>query len=90
MGSADVRVGIRELRAGVSRYIALVREGEEIIVTDRDTPVALLRPVDPEDPYRRLLEEGLIRQGERRRRPLPEPLEIEDLDLQAFLRDQRR
>jgi hypothetical protein len=56
MGSADVRVGIRELRAGVSRYI----------------------------------EEGLIRQGERRRRPLPEPLEIEDLDLQAFLRDQRR
>lgn len=85
-----MRVGIRELRAGLSRYIALARSGEEIIVTDRDRPVAVLRPVDAGDPYDRLLADGLIRPGRRPRRPLADPIDVGDVDLQGFLRDQRR
>lgn len=39
-------VGIRELKNGLSKYIDLVRTGEEVIVTDRGRPVARLLPID--------------------------------------------
>jgi prevent-host-death family protein len=41
-----VEIGIRELRADLSRYIKRVREGEEIVVTDHGTPVARILPVN--------------------------------------------
>jgi antitoxin (DNA-binding transcriptional repressor) of toxin-antitoxin stability system len=40
-------VGIRELKNGLSRYVREVREGEEILVTDRGEVVAELRPPMP-------------------------------------------
>lgn len=38
-------VGIRELRDNLSRYIAKVKEGQTIYVTDHDLPVAQIVPV---------------------------------------------
>ncbi len=40
-------VGIRELKTRLGRYLALVREGATLIVTDRGRPVAELRPLSP-------------------------------------------
>jgi antitoxin (DNA-binding transcriptional repressor) of toxin-antitoxin stability system len=40
-------VGIRELKNGLSKYVRQVREGEEILVTDRGEAVAELRPPTP-------------------------------------------
>jgi antitoxin (DNA-binding transcriptional repressor) of toxin-antitoxin stability system len=37
-------VGIRELKARLSEYIRRIREGEEVLVTDRGKVVAELRP----------------------------------------------
>ena len=39
-------VGIRELKNRLSEYVARVKAGDDITVTDRGRPVALLRPVD--------------------------------------------
>ncbi len=38
-------VGIGELKARLSAYLARVRAGEEVVVTDRRRPVARLVPV---------------------------------------------
>ena len=38
-------IGVRELRQHASRWLARVRAGESITVTDRGTPVARLVPV---------------------------------------------
>lgn len=35
-----IRVGVRELKDRLSRYLAAVKEGEEVIVTERGTPIA--------------------------------------------------
>lgn len=40
-------VGIRELKAKLSQYIRLVEAGESVLVTDRGTVVAELRPPGP-------------------------------------------
>ena len=36
---------VSELKAGLSAYLARVKAGEEVVVTDRGTPVARLVPV---------------------------------------------
>ena len=40
-----MNVGIRELKAHLSQYLSKVREGEQIIVTDRGEPIARIEPV---------------------------------------------
>jgi prevent-host-death family protein len=52
-------VGIRELRQNLSRHLDRVREGEHLIVTDRNRPVAVLGPVPRNDStLERLITEG--------------------------------
>ncbi len=58
------RVGIRELRQDLSRYLRRVRAGESLIVTERRQPVALLAPwTDGTDPLEHLVAQGLATRG---------------------------
>lgn len=41
-------VGIRELKNKLSRYVRFVKSGETVLVTDRHTVVAELRPYEQE------------------------------------------
>ena len=69
-------MGIRELRADLSRWVRRVRAGEEVVVTDRGTAVARLVPVAGERTLDRLVREGLVtRAPNRRRRATPKPIE---------------
>ena len=53
-------VGVRELKNSLSSYLARVKEGEEVVVTDRGTPVARLVPIDDStDRLARLVAAGL-------------------------------
>lgn len=74
-----MEVGIRELRLGLSRYVARVREGAEVIVTDHGHPVARLSPIDEEEAhYQRLVRQGLVTPAKRRKRgPLPPLIPLE-------------
>jgi prevent-host-death family protein len=56
-------IGVRELRRYASRWLARVRAGETIVVTDRGRPVARLVPMGEEGGYERLLAEGRIAPG---------------------------
>lgn len=40
-----MNVSIRELKAHLSRYLQLTQEGETVVVTSRNHPVAKLEPV---------------------------------------------
>lgn len=59
-------VGVRELKSRLSEYLRLVRNGEEILVTDRGEVVAELRQPSPRValPYPALAE--VVRQGRAR------------------------
>lgn len=63
--------GIRELRDHLSRYLDRVRQGEEIIITDRGRAIARMVPLSGERTLRRLIQEGLVQPapGNQRRRP---------------------
>src|SRR6202162_5407426 len=69
-------VGIRELRQRASELLRQVERGESIEITDRGRPVAVLSPLPPGSPYRRMLVEGEIARASRKMGELPEPLTL--------------
>ena len=56
-------IGVRELRRDASRWLARVRTGEVIVITDRGRPVAQLGPVAQASGYDALLAAGRIAPG---------------------------
>ncbi len=55
------RIGVRELRQNASRYLALVKAGEIVEVTERGERVAVLAPPSPAATAReRLIAEGRL------------------------------
>lgn len=84
--------GVADLKAHLSRYLASVKEGEEVTVTERGRPVARLVPVDRaagrDARLRELARLGLVRLPRRKvtaeeilSRPLPEDPEGRSLQV---------
>lgn len=73
----EARIGIRELREGLSRAIRRVRDGQTIEITDRGKPVARIVPVASARPaaLERLIDEATVYPPVATRRRLP-PLEL--------------
>jgi prevent-host-death family protein len=55
-----VEVGVRQLRNELSRWLALAREGQEVVITERGRPVARLVGVSATGGLDRLVEAGLV------------------------------
>ena len=69
-------VGIAELRQHLTRYLRRVAEGERLIVTDRNRPVAELGPPPTTGAaLDRLIADGRVARPVRR--GLPAPLELD-------------
>jgi prevent-host-death family protein len=67
----DDTVGIRELKARLSHYVARARQGHRVLVTDRGRPVAELVGLDPEsEKLFELLRGGRIEWSGGKPRPL--------------------
>ncbi len=67
-------VGVRELRDGLSRHLAAVREGHTITVTDHGRPVARIIPVGAPTKLEQLIAEGKVTPASRRKGPRPAPI----------------
>lgn len=84
-----MEIGIRELRDGLSRHLAQVRQGRTVTITDHGRPVARIVPVDVPTRLEQLVAEGRVQPAVRRKRPAPQPVSgngtVTDL-----LPDQRR
>ena len=68
------RVGVRELRQNLSKYLRRIEEGEILEVTDRGVPVAVLGPLpEPSTILERLIAEGKATPARGHLRDLPPP-----------------
>lgn len=82
-------VGIRELRNGLSRHLAEVRDGRTITITDHGKPIARIVPVDQPNGLERLVAEGRVRRPKRRKPPAPIPSPADGI-ISDLVADQRR
>lgn len=69
-------VGVRELRQNLSVYLARVKRGETLTVTEHRQVVATLRPVDSHSPIDRLVAEGRATPAARPPGALPRALKL--------------
>ena len=91
----NTRVGIRDAKIHLSRYLKLVQKGEEVIITDHGKPVGKIVRVAPkdlslQDRIARLMAQGVLesRTGEPMR-SLPPPLPIPSNAAQRLLQEDR-
>lgn len=90
------KAAVSKLKASLSEYLTKVRRGEEVVVTDRGHPVAMLVPFQSkgsrEDERARLIREGVIQPGRTGRVPLaflkrPKVKDPQGLALKALLEE---
>jgi prevent-host-death family protein len=83
-------VGIRELRAHLSRYVEQVKAGEEIVVTEHGRPVARIVPMNGERKRDRLIREGVLIPARRPKGELPEAISVKgDVRLSEIVLEMR-
>lgn len=69
-----VEVGVRELRNNLSHYLECVRDGEEVLVTDRGRAIARVLPLSGERALDRLISDGLVTPAAKPKRASPRPI----------------
>jgi len=68
-------VGVRELRDGLSAHLALVKEGETIVVTEHGKPIAKLVPYEGTSRLEELIDAGIVTPPKKiGRLELPQPI----------------
>ena len=72
-----VKVGVREFRESLSAWLDRAAAGEEIVITERGRPKAVLGPTGAEAVLDRLARQGRVRRATRPRGPLPPPVPVE-------------
>jgi prevent-host-death family protein len=66
-----VRVGIRELRENLKSYLAQVKDGDELAITERGTVVARVVPPESDDDHiDRLIRQGTVKPAKRPKQPI--------------------
>jgi antitoxin (DNA-binding transcriptional repressor) of toxin-antitoxin stability system len=77
MASRSRNVGVRELRQNLSVYLARVKKGQALTVTEHGRAVAEFRPLPtPTDAVGRLVDEGRVVPARRPPSALPRPLKL--------------
>ena len=85
MTSPKIKIG--EFKAKLSHYLRMVRKGRELIVTDRDQPVATVLPYVKDDADIKIIP---ARYGAKHRRKLPKIRTPSNLDAtEDFIQDRR-
>jgi prevent-host-death family protein len=89
---------VSEIKARLSKYLTRVKAGEEVLITDRGTPIARLLPISRsrtmKDAMTSMEKRGLIRLGSGKLPKdfwkIPKPEDPEGLILRALLEDREK
>ena len=88
-------IGIKEAKVHLSRLLKLVKNGNEVIITDRGNPVGKIVPIQEESlplntRIQRLEKQGIITpSSEKNTKRVPPPIPVADDLAQRFLREDR-
>lgn len=84
-----MEAGVRALRDGLSQYLAEVRRGHTVTVTDHGRAIAKIVPVGEPTSLERLIAEGRVTPAKRPKRPAPEPIVAKGI-VSDLIAEQRR
>jgi len=69
---SEMRVGVRDLKARLSKYLRQVSQGQTVIITDHGRPVGRLSPVDQslDERLKALQDAGLVAWNSQKLKPV--------------------
>lgn len=71
-----MRMGLREANQSFSKAMKAVKQGKEVVLTERGKPIAVIKPLNPKEDQatmiQRLEAEGILRPA-LKRGPMPKP-----------------
>ena len=84
-------VGVRALKARLSAYLDSVKEGREVIVTERGRVIARIVPITggSEEALARLMAEGRVLEPEADELVIPRRVRMEGGSVEELVREQR-
>ena len=91
----SIHVGVREAKISLSKLLKMVKNGNEIILTDRGRPVGKIVPLEEESlplevRIKHLEEQGIIEtQAEKTRKEIPPPIPLQHGIAQRLLQEDR-
>lgn len=85
-----MEAGIRELRNHFSKYLAAVRAGQEVVVTDHGKACARLIPLEQPRAIDRLVAEGVVTPAASAKRPLNAPTVTGTAPVSGLVAEQRK
>ena len=91
-----ITVGVKELKNNLSRYLARVKKGDDLLITERGRPVARVVREDPKNAslrlaLRPLIERGLITLPARMiDRQIPSPVQVSGKPISEMVIEDRR
>lgn len=89
LGTGKRTVNIAKFKARMGKYLRFVRAGEELIVLDRNTPIAQVVPISQADALAVEIREPTTSFKEVLKSPRPEKRKV-SIDSLAFLLEERR
>ena len=91
-----MRMGLREANQQFSKAIKAVKAGKEVVLTERGKPIAVIKPIEPEETIeakvQRLETEGLLRPALERgpmQTPSWKPIRIKGKPLSQTITEER-
>ncbi len=94
MNVAMRSVGVRDLKDNLSRYLAIVRRGGEVMVTEHGHPIARVVPIQGKSSQERLavlIAAGDVSRAVRRTRSMPSPVRLpRGAAVSDLVKEQRR
>jgi prevent-host-death family protein len=84
-----MEVGVRELRNHLSRYLDRVRDGDEVVITDRGRAIARVVPLGAERVLDRLIAEGTVTPARQPKRRASKPIKAKGA-VSDLVSEQRR
>ena len=90
----QTQVGIREARINLSNYLKLVKNGNEVILTEHGRPVGKIVPIEKEmlslaERIKRLEDSGIL-EREKKSYKIPPPIPVEDSIAKQMLQEDRK
>jgi prevent-host-death family protein len=89
-----MRMGLREANQSFSKAMKAVKQGKEVVLTERGKPIAVIKPLEGEEKaetvIRRLEAEGILRPA-LKRGPMPDwkPIRIKGKPMSETIREER-
>ncbi len=88
-----VKVGLREANMHFSKYVDMVRKGQEVVVTERGAPIAVIKPLpratDPEQRIRMLEDQGVLKRALREKFPAGPALAVKGVAISEAVSEDR-